>query len=99
MTKAKMPCQIALAGCGALLVSSLFALGDNAEARQVDTPDRALTSAEIVSRPRPTTTKTSVPSDAGIYIGSGVYANTGKMKHPGFCFTYWEPETQRICAP
>ena len=87
-----MPCRIALTGCGALLATNLFALGDTAEARHADTPERAQTSAEIVAKPRPKTVKTPVPSDAGIYIGSGVYANTGKMKHPGFCFTYWEPE-------
>ena len=38
------------------------------------------------------TKKTPVPPDTGIYIGSGVYANRGRMKMGGFCFTYWEPE-------
>ena len=36
--------------------------------------------------------KVGVPSDTGLYIGSGVYANRGVLKMGGFCFTYWEPE-------
>ena len=36
--------------------------------------------------------KVGVPSDTGLYIGSGVYANRGALKMGGFCFTYWEPE-------
>ncbi|MBO4708559.1 MAG: hypothetical protein J5727_02125, partial [Kiritimatiellae bacterium] len=90
--KSKTLSSIALAGCGAFLASNLFALGDSAEARQADTPERALASEEIIAMPRPKTSKTGVPKDTGIYIGSGVYANRGTMKHPGFCFTYWEPE-------
>ena len=85
--KAKTLSLIALAGSSAFFATDVLALGDNAH-----TPERALTSAEIVAMPRPKTSKTGVPKDTGIYIGSGVYANKGKMKHPGFCFTYWEPE-------
>ena len=82
---------VALA-CFALLSSTLFALGDNPKARRADTPSQALSGAEIIAKPRPKTAKTPVPADTGVYIGSGVYANTGKMNLPGFCFTYWEPD-------
>ena len=57
-----------------------------------DTPEKTLTVGEIVSAPRRKTSKTAVPDDARIYIGSGVYANRGVMRMGGFCFTYWEPE-------
>ena len=36
--------------------------------------------------------KTPVPADTGVYIGSGVYANGGRFRGGGFCFTYWEPD-------
>ena len=81
-----------IAGCGLMLATAAFAVGDDAKSRAADRPDRALTCAEIVAKPRRKTVKTPVPADAGIYIGSGVYANKGKMKLPGFCFTYWEPD-------
>ena len=88
----KTPSQILVAGCGALIASGLFAVGDDEKSRAADKPEQALTSAEIVAKPRPKTVKTPVHPTAGVYIGSGVYANHGKLKHPGFCFTYWEPD-------
>ena len=88
----KIPNKIVLLGCGALFASTLFAVGDDEKSRSADRPDKALTSAEIVAKPRAKTSKTPVPADTGVYIGSGVYANHGKLKHPGFCFTYWEPD-------
>ena len=81
-----------ITACTALVVSGVFAVGDDEKSRKSDTPEHALSSDEIVAKPRPKTVKTPVPEDAGIYIGSGVYANEGKMKFPGFCFTYWEPD-------
>ena len=76
----------------ALTTLSLHAIGDDPEARKADTPEVMLSCGEIVARPRVKKEKTPLPSDAGIYIGSGVYGNNGKMKMGGFCFTYWEPE-------
>lgn len=66
--------------------------GDKDEFRNEDTPEKALTGAEIVAKARPKTARTPVPADTGLYIGSGVYANRGQMKMGGFCFTYWEPD-------
>ena len=66
--------------------------GDKDKFRREDAPERALTGAEIVAKKRPRTSRTPVPADTGIYIGSGVYANRGRMKMGGFCFTYWEPD-------
>ena len=66
--------------------------GDKDESRREDTPERALTGVEIVAKKRPRTSRTPVPADTGIYVGSGVYANRGRMKMGGFCFTYWEPD-------
>lgn len=66
--------------------------GMNDERRRADTPDRALTGAEIVVKPRRATVKTPLPEPARLYVGSGVYANDGGMRMGGFCFTYWHPE-------
>lgn len=66
--------------------------GDKDAFRRADRPVRALGGAEIVAKKRPKTSRTPVPADTGIYIGSGVYANRGRMKMGGFCFTYWEPD-------
>ena len=88
----KSPSHIALVASSALLSSFAFAAGDDAASRKSDAPDRLLPAEEIVAAPRPRTAKTPVPEDTGVYIGSGVYANRGKMKMGGFCFTYWEPE-------
>ena len=85
-----------IACCGLMIAPVAFADGvedgARAESRRSDTPDLALTSAEIVAKPRRKTVKTPVPADAGVYIGSGVYQNKGQMKFGGFCFTYWEPD-------
>ncbi len=88
----KIPSSIAIVSLSALLASSVFAVGDNAASRKSDTPEKRLTAEEIIAAPRAKTVKTPVPSDVGVYIGSGVYANKGKMKMGGFCFTYWEPD-------
>ena len=88
----KTPSQILVVGCGALIASGLFAVGDDEKSRAADKPEQALTSAEIVAKPRPKTVKTPVPADTGVYIGSGVYANRGRMNTGGFSFTYWEPD-------
>ena len=37
--------------------------------------------------------KFPVPEDTGIYLGTGVYEESGRMLCGGFCFTYWEPGT------
>lgn len=76
-----------------------LAVGAPAVARASDAPDKVLTIAEMLARPRRATVKTPVPDDAGCYIGSGVYGNSGKMVFGGFCFTYWSPsklQTQEI---
>ena len=79
----KITDQIVLAGCIALLASPVFAADGDAGSRKSDTPDTLLTVEEIVAAPRPKTVKTAVPEDAGIYIGSGVYGNKGKLKMTG----------------
>ena len=84
--------KFAVAGCGVMIASGLLAVGDDEKSRSADKPDQALTSAEIVAKPRPKTVKTHVHPETGVYIGSGVYANQGKMKCGGFGFTYWEPD-------
>ncbi len=81
----------AVAG-GLVFQQNLFAVADNEETRRADTPDMALTCEQIISKERPKTVKTPLPTDTAIYIGSGVYSNGGRMKLPGFAFTYWEPE-------
>ena len=78
------------AGCVAWAVAAL-AVNDDINTRKADTPDKALTGEEIVKIPRRATTKTPLPKDAGVYIGSGVYGNHGGMGCGGFCFTYWHP--------
>ena len=55
-------------------------------------PSIRLSAEEIVEKPRVKKAKVPLPDDTRLYIGSGVYANEGKMKMGGFCFTYWEPE-------
>ena len=90
--KFKVTSRILFIGCGVCLASELDAVSDGLKSRTDDRPDQALTSAEIVAKPRPKTVKTPVHPETGVYIGSGVYANEGKLKHPGFCFTYWEPD-------
>lgn len=82
----------ALVCCCVFVPAALRAVDDNPQTRLADTPERALSHAEIVAKPRPIKPKTALPEDTRIYIGSGVYSNGGKMKLPGFCFTYWEPE-------
>ena len=84
--------KMMVAGGLAAMACVALAVGDNPETRKADTPDKALTGEEIVKLPRRATTKTPVPEDAGIYIGSGVYENKAKMGCGGFCFTYWHPE-------
>ena len=37
--------------------------------------------------------KFPVPEDTGLYLGAGVYEESGRMLCGGFCFTYWEPGT------
>ncbi len=37
--------------------------------------------------------KFPVPGDTGLYLGAGVYEESGRMLCGGFCFTYWEPGT------
>ena len=37
--------------------------------------------------------KFPVPDDTGLYLGAGVYEDSGRMLCGGFCFTYWEPGT------
>ena len=81
----------AAALAAALAAAGIARAGADGRVAQ-DTPERALTVEEIVAAPRPKTTRTPLPEDARIYIGSGVYANRGIMKMGGFCFTYWEPE-------
>ena len=75
-----------------MMAATGVVVGDSAASRAADTPEKALSSAEIVAMPRRKTEKTKLPDDARIYIGSGVYANRGVMKCGGFCFTYWEPD-------
>ena len=81
----------AAAFAAALAAAGIARAGADGRVAQ-DTPERALTVEEIIAAPRPKTTRTPLPEDARIYIGSGVYANRGIMKMGGFCFTYWEPE-------
>ena len=88
----KIQSRIAIGSLSMLLASLVFAVGDGAGSRKSDAPGKRLTVEEITAAPRPKTAKTAVPDGTGIYIGSGVYANKGKMKMGGFCFTYWEPE-------
>ena len=75
----------------ALMAGAALAVNDNDTTRRADSPDKPLTSAEIVAKPRRATVKTPVPDLARIYIGSGVYGNNGGMNCGGFCFTYWNP--------
>lgn len=55
-------------------------------------PSIRFSAEEIVEKPRVKKAKVPLPDDTRLYIGSGVYANEGKTKMGGFCFTYWEPE-------
>ncbi len=82
----------------ALLASCLtlasFAHNGNDKTLREDTPDKPLTIAEIVAKPRRTTTKMVLPSDAEgrIYVGSGVYRHAGpQLIKCGACFSRWEP--------
>ena len=52
---------------------------------------KPLTGEEILALPRRATKPTPLPEKERIYIGSGVYSNTDKMRGGGFCFTYWSP--------
>ena len=82
-----MTTKIMAAALSVLAATSLIA-ADAAPKREYPK-----TTKELAALPRLPTTKTPVPEDAGIYIGSGVYPNHGKMLTGGFCFTYWEPGT------
>ena len=82
-----MTTKIIAAALSVLAATSLIA-ADAAPKREYPK-----TTKELAALPRLPTTKTPVPEDAGIYIGSGVYPNHGKMLTGGFCFTYWEPGT------
>ena len=84
--------QLLILGSVSVLALNGFADIDLVARRQSDTPDKALSSAEIVAWPRRQTVKTKTPADTGIYIGSGVYANNGGTTCGGFCFTYWHPD-------
>ena len=75
-----------------LLSMPALALNDPVAARKVDTPEKPLTIAEMLAKPRRATVKTPVPADAGCYIGSGVYRHKGGAFHTGFCFSYWSPD-------
>ena len=57
-----------------------------------DMPERPLTMAEIVAKPRRTTKPMPLPADTGAYIGTATYSLTGQMSCGGFCFTNWTPE-------
>ena len=81
-----MTTKIMVAAVSAIAAVSLFAQAENKR-------EYPKTTKELAALPRLPTTKTPVPEDAGIYIGSGVYPNHGKMLTGGFCFTYWEPGT------
>jgi len=57
-----------------------------------DMPERPLTMAEIVAKPRRATKPMALPADTGAYIGTATYALTGQMSCGGFCFTNWTPD-------
>ena len=78
---------------GAALSAATALATETAERLKADTPEKPLTMAELASAPRRPTTKVAVPPDTGVYIGSGVYKNQGRMLMGGFCFTYWAPPT------
>ena len=61
----------AAALAAALAAAGIARAGADGRVAQ-DTPERALTVEEIVAAPRPKTTRTPLPEDARIYIGSGV---------------------------
>ncbi len=75
------------------VVAAFAAFARNvAEERRADTVARKLSIDEIISAPRRPTVKMSVPSDAGCYVGSGVYyGHSAQLKRTGFCFTSWSP--------
>lgn len=75
-----MTTKIMVAAVSAIAAVSLFAQAENKR-------EYPKTTKELAALPRLPTTKTPVPEDAGIYIGSGVYPNHGKMLTGGFCFT------------
>ena len=43
--------------------------------------------------------KFPVPEDTGIYLGTGVYEESGRMLCGGFCFTTWTPTNTVSEAP
>lgn len=61
------------------------------EPRGADMPEKPLSIQEIFDSPRRPTKKLALPDDTGAYIGSAVYAVSGKMTGGGFCFTTWTP--------
>ena len=75
-----MTTKIMVAAISAVAAVSLFARTENKR-------EYPKTTEELAALPRLPTTKTPVPADAGIYVGSGVYPNHGKMLCGGFCFT------------
>jgi len=88
--------EFAVAVLSAALAVAAFGVNDDMNTRKADTPNKTLSIAEIVAAPRRETVKTPVPEDAGCYIGSGVYHNSGTMLVGGFCFTYWAPEKLQL---
>ena len=49
------------------------------------------TAAEILKEKRPPAAPFELPPE-GVFVGSGCYDHSAKLKMSGFCFTYWEPE-------